>query len=244
MNYGRSQIQVPPLTKVNKIIIISVVSTFLIQAVLKATLDINLGIYLGLSGMMVGKGFLHQIFTYSFVGTSLFEVLFDGLILWFIGADLESLWGARRYIYYLTSAALGGGVIFLLVQYLFFNGGPYFAFPLTGPGGICYALLMAYAILFPNRILYMIIFPIKAKWFCVILLGIQLYLGFFSGGKVLFWGHLGAMFSGFIFMIIVSNPEIKNYLSKKKKKLKKKDRSHLSLVKEDDDDDDSPKYWH
>ena len=242
MNYGNSPIQVPPLTKVNKFIIISVVSAFLIQAILKASLDINLSMYLGLSGHMIGKGFLHQIFTYSFIGTSLFEVLFDGLILWFIGADLESLWGARRYIYYLTSAALGGGLIFLIVQYLFFAGGPSFALPLTGPGGICYALLMAYAILFPNRILYMIIFPIKAKWFCLILLGIQLYLGFFSGGKVLFWGHPGAMLSGFIFMIIVSNPELKSYFSKNKK-VKKKDRSHLSLVK-DDDNDDPPKYWH
>ena len=88
----------------------------------------------------------------------------------------------------------------------------------------------------------MLIFPMKAKYFCALLIGIQLYMGFFSPSATLAWGHLGAMFSAFLFMVIVSSPKFKNLSEIYLKKRKNKSKANLKLV--DDDDENGPKHWH
>ena len=239
MSFQQRGIHVPPLTMINKYLIGIIVSVFLVYSIIHLSSSAYISQFLGLSGGLFFSGHIYQLVTYPFMATGLFEVLFDCLIIWFIGSDLEQTWGSFRYLKFLVASCLGGAVIFLGINSLL----PAWTL-LAGPGGIAYALLLAYSILYPSRTLFLLFFPIKAKWFCLILIAMQFYLGIFSPGGAGAWGHLGTMLSGFLYMLFLSRnslslPTYFQVFKKSEKKTRKKD--HLKLVK--DDEDKPPKYW-
>ena len=223
----------PPLTKTNKILIVTLVSLFIVHAIFHQFSGAYFKHFFALNGGTFFSGLVFQIVTYPFFASGIFELLFDGLILWFLGGELERIWGKSKYIYFLITSVTFGGLLFLAVT-SFLPAWP----SLSGPGALTYPLLIAYGILFPERDLLLIFFPVKAKYFCLIILAIQLYMGFFSPYGVNAWGNLGAMLGAVIWMIWMT----KNASKTKKRKVSKKS-SHLRLVKEDDDDD-KPKYFH
>lgn len=261
-------INVPRLTKVCKILIIACGGIFLLQSVLGLAVGaFPFKMLLGLSTYMISNGHVYEILTYPFIGSSLIEVLFNCLMLWFIGSGLEELWGTRRFINFVAAVVIGGGAIFLLIGAIFFQSAALMS--LTGMAGIVNASLLAYAIIYPDRTFtFMLLFPMKAKYFCMILIGIQLYIGVFSPGGVLAWGHLGSMLAGYLYMLWVSSRwhksftesgGIKKVFSKDKKsdeKMRRRNRANLKIVDDDDgdngsqggqggdNDDNSPKYWH
>ena len=221
---------VPKLTYVNKILIIGISAIFLFSSIIKLVSGAHLNHLLSLSGGFFLKGYVHQLLTYPFAANGIFEVVFDCLILWFIGSELEEMWGRRRYISFLAFSSIVGGVIFLIVSSLF----PAWI-SLSGPTAFTYPLLMAYSILFPYRTLFLLFFPIQARWFCLIIFAMQLYQGIFSPAGVGAWGSIGSMVAGYGFMLFVSRKQFKKRPPKRKK-------SHLRLV-EDEDDDEPPKIW-
>ena len=224
----------PPLTKINKIIIISLVSLFLIHAVFHQISGAYFRHFFGLNGGMFFSGLVFQIITYPFMASGIFELLFDCLILWFIGGELERIWGLKRYLSFLIFSVVSGGLIFLGVSSLFS------AWPtLMGPGALTYPLLIAYGILFPHRDLLLIFFPVKAKYFCLIILALQVYTGVFSPGGVQAWGNLGAIVGGVAWMLWQS----KGGGRAKKPQKKSRNNNHLRLV-EDEGEEDKPKFFH
>lgn len=247
MNRGFSgtTIHTPKLTYINKIIIIISVALFILAALLRVAGISFLEAYFGLSAHMVTKGFIYQVITYPFVGRGLLEIVFGCLIVWFVGSELEEQWGRKRYSSFLLTSVLGAAIIYILISLIFFSNSFVFSIPLTGLGGMCNALLLSYAILYPDRVFsFMLIFPVKAKYFCMILIAMQLYMGFFSPAGALAWGHLGAMLSGFIFMIVVSSPRYKNIVSAIEDHKQKANRKHLKVIDGGKDGNDPPKYWH
>lgn len=237
------QIYVPPLTKVNKYILIAIGGSFLIQSLLQTAGGVSLINYMGLSTDGFLSGYVHSIFTYPLVQTGLMGVIFDGLIIWFIGSELESKWGTKDYSIFLASSVLVAGFIYLVFSKLFFSS----FLPLVGVNGISYALLLAFAILFPDRILtFMLIFPMKAKYFCMILMGILLFNGFISQAQTA-WGHLGAMLGGFAYMYWITKSRATGRSGKVLNLFKKKNRNNLYIVKDDNapnkPNPNDPKYW-
>jgi membrane associated rhomboid family serine protease len=118
---------------------------------------------------------LWQPMTYLFVHRDIYHLLFNMLALWWFGADLERVWGGKKFLrYYLFTGVCAG-----LVS-VFFN------IPTIGASGAIYGLLLAYGFLFPERVLYFyFVIPVKAKY-CVFLFGvIELYF--------VFWGESGGV---------------------------------------------------
>jgi membrane associated rhomboid family serine protease len=215
---------------------------FLLSSILKASGVANLVSLLGLSPAMFFSGHIYEIFTYPFIASGIFDVLFNGLLLWFIGSELESQWGMRRYIYFLLTCTIGSGIIYLLVSSLFLSGENLFSYPLYGMHGAGSALCLAYAVLYPDRIFtFMLIFPMKAKYFCMILIGMLLFNGFFTPAKVLAWGHLGAMAFGYGWMMLISSQKWKSMNTPSMPKKRPKSKANLRIV--EDDDEKPPKYW-
>lgn len=232
----------PQLTPINKILIIIVVAVFVIQSIISATTGVFLAQIFGLSASMFGSGHIYELLTYPFVGRGPLEVVFNGILLWFIGSEFEQMWGKKRYLSFLATVTLGAGVIFLICSALFFSGGRGL-YVLSGMGGFVNALLVTYAIIYPERIFtFMLLFPMKAKYFCMILIGMQLYSGIFSPGGVLAWGHLGAMLVGFLYLVLISSTWYKTRDERKQKEQIKRriKKSNLTIVK---DDKTPPKYW-
>lgn len=239
-----SSFQAPPLTKVNKVLLITLVSLFLIHSIGQALGWFSLVQWFGL---LPGATFplrLHTLVTYPWVETQLMAVMFNGLALWFLGSELEGQWGPRVYLKFLFTSIFLAGLVYLFFAVLFLRGTWLGGGVLVGSAGFTYALCTAYAVLYPERqFLLMFAFPVKAKWFCLIMAGVELYIGVFSGNPAS-WGHLFSMGIAFLLIRHQTWTPIRWWLKESvaiEKGGKKRDSQHLRLVK---GDDDKPKYWH
>jgi membrane associated rhomboid family serine protease len=71
-----------------------------------------------------------------------------------------------------------------------------------GASGAIYGLLLAYGLLYPNRIVYLnFLIPVKIKWL-VIIMGCMAFFSSITGGEpgVAHIAHLGGMLVGFVFL--------------------------------------------
>lgn len=234
------QFQAPPLSKINKIILIITGLCFLANSILKAVGAFSLVNILGLSASGLFSGLIFQLLTYPFVETNLMVFIFNSLIVWFMGSELEKNWGERVYIRFLLLVVMCVGLIYTVVNLVFLFGTSFYFSPIHGLSGINFSLLIAYSMIYPDRqMAFMMIFPMKARTYCWILVGIEVYLAVFSSLSSS-WAHLLAMGMSFLIVQFQSNPLVKKSLhfswgsGRKAKK-------HLYVVK--DKEDKGPKYW-
>lgn len=244
---AQSQIYLPKLTLVNKSLIILSSVLFVLDFILsKTTAMTSLFAMFGLSAESVFSGHIYTVITYPFFSRSIMEVILNCLMLWLMGSEFEANWGTKRYLSFIMTTVLGGAALYLAVVGLFFQGSPVFFFPLTGLSGIVGALCLAYAVIYPDRIFsFLMLIPVKAKYFCMILVVISLYQGVASPTGVGAWGQLGAIASAYLFMIAISHRNFKTLADKMSKMTQtrqvKKSKAKLTIVK--DDNDHPPKYW-
>lgn len=238
------QVHLPVLSKTNKTLIIVMVASFIIHSLAMSVFKIPLAQILGLSLSGIKSGFIFQFLTYPLANVGLMEVLFTGLLFWFLGSELESLWGQRRYIGYLIMITLLTGIIYILISAII--GGAIAGYPFHGMAAFSSAMCVSYAVLYPDRLFqFFFMIPVKAKYFCMILAAMALYQGVFTPGGAQAWGQLSAMGFGFAFIFLLTKPWFDQILmiGQKKGGVKKKSKSkaNLRIVK---DDDEPPKYWH
>src|SRR6185312_13002665 len=96
--------------------------------------------YFGLVPDKVIHGFwIWQPFTYMFMhAASVFHILFNMLILWWFGAELESRWGKKFFLTYYLVCGVGAGIIYLIgtTVYGLITGNPLdMMTPLVGASG-------------------------------------------------------------------------------------------------------------
>lgn len=148
-------------------------------------------------------GFVWQLFTYMFLHGGFFHLLFNMLALWMFGSELENEWGENEFLRYYLVSGVGAGVIIFLVPILLQQ----VTGPTIGASGAILALLLAYAIRWPNRqLLFMFVFPVKVKYFVLIIGMASLLFTFTSSGMggVSHAGHLGGLVSGYLYLTLVN----------------------------------------
>lgn len=231
----------PKLSPINKTILITTGACFLLSAILKAIGAFSLVNILGLSGSGVLSGFIFQFLTYPFVETQFMGVLFNCLILWFIGSELETQWGPKIYLRFLLITVLSVGIIYAGVSFSLLYGTYAYSSPIHGLSGINFALLIAYSLLYPDRQMsFMMIFPMRARTFCWILVGIEVYMAVFTS-IANSWAHLLAMGISYLIIRFQTRPLVRSVLNATWPNKKKQGKKHLYVVK--DDEQDPPKYW-
>ena len=72
---GGTQLHIPPLSRLNKIIVITIAVSFFVTAILSKS-GLPLGGILGLSFDLFKQGHIYQLFTYPLVGSGLMSVIF------------------------------------------------------------------------------------------------------------------------------------------------------------------------
>lgn len=75
--------------------------------------------------------------------------------------------------------------------------------PTVGASGAVFGVLLAFGVLFPNAVIYLLIppIPIKAKWFVILYAGLELYLGVSQpGSTIAHFAHLGGMLFGLLIL--------------------------------------------
>ena len=239
-----------PMTKAVKWLLIIQVSLWFVGQVLIERMfpQFALTEWMALKpGEVLYQGYVWQLFTYMFFHstTGITHILFNGMMLWFFGSELEERWGMRKFLGYYIGTGVGAAFLYCLgiAVYAAISGSQFqLIVPVIGASGAVFGLLLAQGILFGERIVYFfMVFPMKTKFFVMIMGFIQLASLLTTGfkGDVAYLAHLGGIASGFVYLRAWA------FLSARESQRKHKKKSNLKLVVSNDDGnkDKKPKYW-
>ncbi|MEE8179679.1 MAG: rhomboid family intramembrane serine protease [bacterium] len=138
---------------------------------------------------------LWQIFTHMFLHGGLFHLLINLFVLWMFGKPIEREWGTKSFLKYYFTCGLGAG-FFIFITSL--NS----RIPVVGASGAIYGILVAFAMLYPDSIIYLyFLFPIKAKHFVILIGAVALLAGISRGrSNIAHFGHLGGLLVGYVYL--------------------------------------------
>ena len=134
----------------------------------------------------------------AFLHGGVVHIVFNMVVLLFVGRQLEAPLGAKAMAVLLLAGAYGGA----LAQYL---ADPASAVPMIGASGAISALIAVFALIF-SRTRAPAIGPIpghwvRALWLAAAWIGLQLLIGFAGGGgfgAVAIWAHVGGFLAGLL----------------------------------------------
>jgi membrane associated rhomboid family serine protease len=141
--------------------------------------------------------YIWQLITYQFIHGGFWHIALNMFALWMFGAELESIWGSKKFIIFYLICGVGAGLVQLGVQ-MFPELGP--PLPTVGASGAIFGVLVAFGMTFPDRPIFMfpLFIPIPAKFFVIIYAVIALISGFTSTGNVANFAHVGGAIFGFL----------------------------------------------
>lgn len=174
-----------------RIILIATVAGFLLQIGTGESMITSFALW-----PLHGNFMPWQLVTYAFLHASITHIAFNMYGLWLFGRELEYLMGRRVFLQLYFASVLSAGLMQLLATA--YTGG---AYPTVGASGGVFGLLLAYGILFPNRVIMLLIPPVAlpARMFVILYAGIELMLGL-TGAQagVAHFAHLGGMIGGYM----------------------------------------------
>ncbi len=149
--------------------------------------------YLALTPVDVVKYFsIWQLVTYAFLHGGFGHIIWNMLALWMFGADIERVWGTRRFVQFYFFCAVGAGICVVIANYLLPWGNPNTA--TIGSSGAIFGILLVYAMMFPDReILFGFLIPIKVKYFVMIVGAVAFLSSFGVNSGVSNFAHLGGL---------------------------------------------------
>lgn len=183
----------PPLPPATQALLLANVAVYF--------LDQLLGLQLSQWGALwpIGSGefWPWQIGTYAFLHGSFEHLFFNMLGLWMFGSELEQVWGQKRYLQFYAASVVAAAITQLIVNYLLHSGAP-----TIGASGGLFGLLLAFAMIFPNRIILLFfVIPMRAKYLVALYGLIELYQGaYVMNTGVAHFAHLGGMLGGLLML--------------------------------------------
>jgi membrane associated rhomboid family serine protease len=155
-------------------------------------------------GAVTHLGRIWQPFTYLFLHGGLFHLLINMLMLWMFGRELEVIWGKRKFLNFFVLCGVGAGLIELIVKTIpvFFGKEPSLV-PTIGASGAIFGILMANAVLFPDRQIWLIPLPvtIPMRPYVAVMAAIEFFGTLGTGGdNVAHVCHLGGMLVAYIYL--------------------------------------------
>jgi membrane associated rhomboid family serine protease len=146
------------------------------------------------------SGAVWQLFTYMFCHSDLTHLFVNMLGLFFFGTQVERELGSREFLlYYLLSGLLAG--IFSFIAYVV--AGSYYVF-LLGASGAVFAILLAFATIFPQTQIYIWgIIPVRAPLMVIGYTVLELASQLFSfRSSVAHLTHLAGFAFGWIYFLV------------------------------------------
>lgn len=180
-----------PLPPVTQALLLINIATYALDVLLGGQLTLWFGLW------PLGSFFMPwQVVTYAFMHGSFNHLFFNMLGVFMFGAELERLWGTRRFVHFYGASLLTAAIAQLIVTNL--AGGP--PYPTVGASGGLFGLLLAFGMLFPRRvILLFFVLPVPAG---VLVVGyglLELFQGVFGTQQgVAHFAHLGGMLGGWL----------------------------------------------
>ena len=157
-------------------------------------------VYLSMIPGLVVRGWVWTFITYMFVHGGFAHILFNMFALFMFGVPVERQMGSREFLlFYLVTGALAG--IFSFVIY-YLTGS--IVIMLMGASGAVYAVTLAYAVFYPDAVIYIWgILPLRAP---ILVLGFTV-LSLFSiitggGGNVAHLTHLAGFGFAWLYFLV------------------------------------------
>jgi membrane associated rhomboid family serine protease len=247
-NYNPQSLVLPLTKVVKRLIIVNVVVWIVLQVIVAKFIfpDLSLEKYFGfVPGLFFQNFFVWQPVTYLFLHDTqnVLHVVLNMMMLWWLGSELEQKWGSRFFTIYYFVSGIGAALIYFIVTMIYVmvtNKIQPMLIPVIGASGAIFGLMVAYGIVFGERIVYfMFIFPMKARYFVMILGGMELMMllnNGIGGGQVANLAHIGGVVSGFTFLIFWT------WYQKNRRNGSGWRRRKLKLVVNNESDKE-PKYW-
>jgi membrane associated rhomboid family serine protease len=187
------------LTPAVRALMVLNVAGYLLALVVPAV-SIALGL---VPALVFERWWVWQPVTYMFLHGGLFHLLFNMLALWMFGVDLERRWGTRFFARYYFISGIGAAATTLVVSLLPYSfAAPLYGSVTVGASGAVYGLLVAFAMMYPHRPIYLyMLFPIPARIF-VLIVGAISFLSSVSEarGGVAHAAHLGGLVAGYLYL--------------------------------------------
>lgn len=182
----------PPLPPVTKALMLACTAIFCLQFLLGGY---ALTGWFGLWPLASGNFMPWQVVSYAFLHGDMLHLFFNMLGLYMFGAEIERLWGQRRYLQFIAASVLSAALAQMLITALAGSIGP-----TIGISGGMYGLLLASAMLFPNRTIMPLFppIPMKQRTFVLVFGGLELLQGVMGVSGVAHFAHLGGMLGAWL----------------------------------------------
>jgi membrane associated rhomboid family serine protease len=187
----------PPLTPLVKYLLILNVGVYVAQTFDRTLHHYWLDQWLALLPVTVTLGGqVWRLVTYMFLhGPQLMHIVFNMLILWMFGPEIENILGRRAFLAFYLLTGVGAGLCSLAVS-------PFSPAVIVGASGAMYAILLAFALYFPNRyLLLFFVIPVRAKYLVAATVVLELLFSV-SGVQdgIAHVAHLGGMAVGYVLL--------------------------------------------
>jgi membrane associated rhomboid family serine protease len=162
--------------------------------------------YFALSAEGLRQGFIWQLLTYQFMHSGLLHILLNSWAIFVFGRAVEETLGGKKFLTLFLTSGVVGGIFQVLVALLWPQ---HFGGPVVGASAGAFGLVAAFAVLFPERELTLLLFfilPVRLSARMLLILSVVLaVMGIvFSesifGGNVANAAHLGGMLTGVVFV--------------------------------------------
>ena len=157
------------------------------------------------SGVIFEQLQIHRLLTATFLHdpTNLFHLLFNMLFLWFVGREMESMYGGPEFARMYITAAVVSSLVWSLISYF---GPDHARHSMLGASGAIMAVVVLYTLYYPRReVLLFYVLPVPMWLLLVVYLGrdafslIQQFQGISSGGATALAAHLGGAAYGYAY---------------------------------------------
>ena len=155
--------------------------------------------FLALSGDGLRRGFVWQPVTYMFLHHDIWHILINLFILWFFGREVEYFIGPKYFTRLYFAAGLAGAALWLAFNFSS-------AATVLGASAAVLGCVIAFATLFPNREVTLLVFfvlpvRLKAKYLALVAIAfdvVPLIQG--AGTGVAHLAHLGGAALGYLYI--------------------------------------------
>jgi len=151
------RIRMPQITPMVKLLLLINLAVYILQAL--GANELLMGIFSLYPASLLMALQLWRLVTYQFLHGGLFHILFNMLCLFFLGSSLERHWGSKRFLKFYLGCGVAGGLFYLLLVLIKFLP----ALPMIGASGAVLGLLAACAILFPQFVVFIFLFPVPIR---------------------------------------------------------------------------------
>ena len=161
---------------------------------------LNLPVFMAMIPVAVRSGWVWQFVSYMFFHMEWTHLIFNMLALFLFGLQVERQMGSWEFLlYYVMTGALAGVFSF----FVYWLSGAYGVF-LIGASGAVFAVQLAYAIFFPNAVLYIWgILPLRAPVMVLGFTALELFFQFTGfRSNVAHFTHLAGFAFGWFYFLI------------------------------------------